>query len=500
MNATSGSRAIRSALRSAFRAAIALAVASASTIASIATAQATPAVAVHSRQPSDTSATVSVAGTVYDSVAATPLSGAEVQFVDSEYRARAYAAHTDSLGHFRMTDVRPGAYIVGFFHSALDALGISPPLRVVTVRAGAENVVTLAIPGGGRIMPIVCGVRPSSDSVGAMAGIVSHADTGIPIAGAKVVVTWTEIVIDKRGLVTEHRRVPAQTAEDGSYRICGLPGADTVIASVESNSAKSGVIEVPIVLGGIVRRDFTLGDSATAVSFLADSSVSAEVRSKTTVLRGSARLNGLVRGADGKLVAGAKILVWGTGLETTSRSDGTFTLTGLPSGTFSVEARLLGFEPERKAVDLASAVPAVVDFTFSDRVRQLSRVVVVGKASRGDRDIDDFVRRSRNGMGHYITAADPLLANAMEVTDALRMTPGVRVAPSGSFGHAILLRGGCVPAVYVDGTEMVDGYTTLDDVVPPQDVAGIEVYTGLGEAPPQYLSNGCGVILVWSKR
>lgn len=498
MNAKLGSRALRSAIRVAV--AFALAIASAITVVSVAAAQSTPTVGVHSRQQSDTTTTVSVAGTVYDSVADSPLAGAEVQFVDSADRAHAYAARTDSLGHFRMTDVRPGSYITGFFHSALDALGIRPPLHMVRVHAGAENVVTLAIPGRARIMSAVCGVRLSTDSVGAMAGIVSNAETGMPVAGAKVVVTWAEVVIDRRGLVTEHRRVPAQTAEDGSYRICGLPGADTVIASAESNSAKSGVIEVRIALDGIVRRDFTLGDSATAVSFLADSSVSAEVRSKTTVLRGTARLNGVVRGADGRMVAGAKVLVWGTGLETTSRSDGSFTLSGLPSGTFSVEARLLGFEPERKAVDLASAVPASVNFTFSDRVRQLSRVVVVGKASRGARDIDDFVRRSRSGMGHYITAADPLLANAMEVTDALRMTPGVRVAPSGSFGHAILLRGGCVPTVYVDGMEMVDGYTTLDDVVPPQDVAGIEVYTGLGEAPPQYLSNGCGVILVWSKR
>ena len=30
--------------------------------------------------------------------------------------------------------------------------------------------------------------------------------------------------------------------------------------------------------------------------------------------------------------------------------------------------------------------------------------------------------------------------------------------------------------------------------------AAREIYAGLGEAPMQYQSNGCGVLLVWTKR
>jgi hypothetical protein len=54
--------------------------------------------------------------------------------------------------------------------------------------------------------------------------------------------------------------------------------------------------------------------------------------------------------------------------------------------------------------------------------------------------------------------------------------------------------------VYLDGTQVADGYTSLDDMVPPQQVAAIEVYAGVAGAPAQYQSNGCGVILVWTKR
>lgn len=453
------------------------------------------------RQRADTGETASVTGTVYDSVAHAPLAGADVQLADLDNRARAYTVHADSLGRFRIPAMIPGRYAAGFFHPSLEALGIEPPLKAATIHAG-ENVLELVIPGPSRIMAAVCGEQPASDSSGAMAGVVRDATSGLPIGNAKVVVTWHEILIDKRGLSSGTRRVPVQTSEDGSYRICKLPGADTVLASAELGARRSGLVEVAVPVSGITRRDFTLGDSSSAVAVHADSSAnaSAEVQRATTLLHGSAELTGRVRGADGKPVQGATVMVWGTGLQTKSRTDGHFTLMGLPAGTFSVEARMLGYEPRRVAVDLSPQKPANVDLEFGARVQSLSRVVIMGKPSRTAPDIEGFLERSRNGMGHYITASDNILKNAIDVTDALRATPGVQVVPGSGFGHVILLRGGCVPVVYVDGMEMQEGYSSLDDIVPPQQVAGIEVYSGLGEAPVQYKSNGCGVLLVWTKR
>lgn len=447
----------------------------------------------------DTGAITTVTGTVYDSVGQTTLSGAQVQFVSAANHAKEYTVLADSLGRFRIDSIRAGDYIAGFFHSAVDALGIEPPLRAVTVAEGSPNIINLSIPGPTRIMAAICGAAAPHDSSGAMAGVVRDADSGLPIANAKVVVTWLEIVIDKRGLVSQTRRVPVQSTADGAYFACGLPGADTVLASAELNDRHSGVLTAPIPIRGIMRRDFTLGDSATAVAFTPDSAISVDARSKTTVLRGSASLTGTVHGPDGKPMSGARVLVWGTGLETTTSSGGQFALNGLPSGTFSVEARSLGFEPRLEAVDLSDHRPASVDILLKERVHELSRVVVMGKASRIPPDIDGFLARAKNGMGHYITANDNALKNAFAISDALRSTPGVRVVPSGSFGHVILLRGGCVPSVYMDGVQMADGYETVDDI-PPQQVAGIEVYAGASEAPVQYQTNGCGAVLVWTKR
>jgi hypothetical protein len=448
----------------------------------------------------DTGATAALAGTVYDSVTSSPLGGAEVQLVDLDDDSRVYTVRADSLGRFHIDSLRPGHYAAGFFHPSVDALGIDTPLRSAIIHKGSDNFLELVIPGPTRIMTAVCGAHAPTDSGGAMVGVVRDADSGLPIGGASVIVSWREIIIDKRGLVSEQRRVPAKTGDDGSYRICGLPGADTVLGSAEAAGRHSGIVGVPIPVNGIVRRDFALGDSANAIATIPDSAASEEVRRQTTVLRGSAILSGRVHGPDGKPIQGAKIIVWGTGLGATSRANGRFTLGGLPAGTFSVEARMLGFEPQRVAVDLSDVTPATVDIGFSAQVQQLSRVVIMGKPQMNAPDIDGFLRRSRTGQGHYITAADASLANAFALSDALRTTPGVQVEPSGMFGHVILLRGQCAPVVYVDGLQAQDGYETLDDLVPPQQVAGIEIYAGLGEAPMQYQSNGCGVILVWTKR
>ncbi len=450
----------------------------------------------------DTGQTASVTGTVYDSVSNTGLEGADVQLVAVNNQTLAYTAHADSLGRFRIAALPPGDYVAGFFHPSLDALGIAAPLRSATIHAGSDNVLDLVIPGPARIRAAVCGERPAADSSGALAGVVRDAATGMPIADAKVVLTWREIIIDKRGLVSQMRRVPAQTNDEGAYHICDLPGADTVLASAELAARRSGLVEVGIPIGGITRRDFSLGDSTTAIAVVADSvsTATAAAQRATTLLRGSSTLSGFVHAADGKPMQGARVMVWGTGRETTSRADGRFTLGGLPAGTFSLEARMIGFEPKRVAVDLSPQKPSAVDLQFSARVQELSRVVIMGKPRRTPSDILGFLERSRTGMGHYITASDPVLKEAIDVTDALRMTPGVQVAPSGNFGHVILMRGGCVPVVYVDGTQSPDGYESLDDLVPPQQVAGIEIYSGLGEGPAQYQSNGCGVVLVWTKR
>jgi carboxypeptidase family protein len=448
----------------------------------------------------DTGATASLSGSVFDSVAVTALVGADVQLVGLDDRSRVYTVRTDSFGQFRVPAMYPGRYAAGFFHSALDALGIAPPVRAVVVHAGSDNVVQLAIAGPERIMNAICGAHLPTDSAGAMAGIARDADSGLPIAGAKVVVTWSETTIDAHGITAGEHRMPVQTGDDGTYHVCGLPGADTVLASAEAPSGKTGMVLVAVPIAGVARRDFLIGDSTSAVAVVTQPSSNPKVEEALTVIHGSSRLTGFVRGPQGEPMSGATVVVWGTGRETTTQPDGSFTLAGLPAGTFSVEARILGFEPKDVPVDLSRLVQTSVTIAFSDRVQQLTRVVIKGAPKRTPLEIQGFFDRSRNGQGHYILASDEVVRTAREVTDVLRMTPGIQIAHRNHFDHTVLMRGRCMPAVYVDGIEETDGAEVMDNVVTPPEIAGIEIYAGLGEAPVQYSAHGCGVILIWTKR
>lgn len=458
----------------------------------------------------DTMQTVAISGVVYDSVARAPLAGASVQLVEVAKRERSYTVTADSSGRFEIPRVRTGQYLAGFFHPSLDALGLEPPLKLVTVGAAPIGSLNLAIPAPARVVAALCGARPAADSTGAMVGVVRNADNGAPAPGATVIVSWTDVLIDRGGLRSERRRVPARVRDDGSYAICGLPGDDQIIGSAEAPGRQTGLIEIHVPANGIVRRDFSLGDSAS-VSVLpsevqVDSSVPRAIPGRApgvttganTIMRGSARLAGSVRGPDRHPIGGAKVLVWGTGVTAVSGGDGKFEMEGLPAGTFSVEARALGFTPTRTAVDLASGTTASVVLAVSERANTLSTVTVMGKRSNAARDLTGFLQRSRSGFGHYITAADIERRSTIDITDALRTTPGLRVSP-GRFGYQVYARGGCSPEVYLDGMRMYQGAEDIDQFVRPEQVAGIEVYTGVAGAPMQYPPNGCGSILIWTK-
>jgi hypothetical protein len=216
-------------------------------------------------------------------------------------------------------------------------------------------------------------------------------------------------------------------------------------------------------------------------------------------MRGASSLAGVVHGLDGKPLQGARIIVRGTGLEALTGSEGRFAIGGLPAGTFSVDAQSIGLEPRIVAVDLSTGTPAFIDVLLNKPVQELSRVVIVGRAPKNRPEVEEFLQRKKSGMGHYITAGDIALQHAFAVSDALGTTPGVTVRPSGRFGHSIFMRDGCPATIYLDGIRMSENWETVDDI-PPNQVAGIEIYPGPLEAPPQYPSTRCGVILVWRKR
>ena len=134
-------------------------------------------------------------------------------------------------------------------------------------------------------------------------------------------------------------------------------------------------------------------------------------------------------------------------------------------------------------------------------------VSVSPRSSRLDRT--GFYDRLSVDVGVFVTAADIAKSGALEVSDVFRRQPGVWVSSLttsrlGFMQNRVLLRRGCIPALYVDDAfvrEATQPAPLIDEIVRPGEIAGIEIYRGPSEIPLRYggALGSCGVIVIWTR-
>lgn len=169
----------------------------------------------------------------------------------------------------------------------------------------------------------------------------------------------------------------------------------------------------------------------------------------------------------------------------------------LPLGTYEIAITHTGFSTVVRSVHLDQ--PGAVDI----RVQMVPvdfalEPVVVIAARRSRLEEVGFYERLRFGDGHFITREELDEHAPTNISDVLRGVPGVRVLPGIARANQVLLRGGCVPRVVLDGL-LLSGPVDVDNLLPTIDVAGIEVYYG-ASAPILYTGETtCGVIMLWSR-
>ncbi|HKG94188.1 MAG TPA: carboxypeptidase regulatory-like domain-containing protein [Gemmatimonadaceae bacterium] len=439
-----------------------------------------------------------VRGIVYDSVAAAPMVGSTVQMVLRADPLSLVETTSDSLGRFEFRGLASGDYIIGFQDRTLEAYGIvSAPVRALRLGPGEDVAVTLAVPSGATLARAHCGASAPNDSSGALLGRVSDADSGTPLPGARVHLSWFELVVDQRGLREERRTLSAEADVFGFYRICGVPTDGEVVAETALASRHSGALELLVPPRGATRQDFTLGDSLSAVVSDSGSAPATGPR----LLRGRARVAGQVRDARGRALEGAFVTVPGTGVGARSGIDGAFVLGGLPAGTYALEARMIGMTPAVTPVHLSTERTSTVAVVLTKQPPQLSKVTVYGKSQRTlrDRDLERFLRRKQSGFGRYLTRDQIERLGATRVTDILMQVPGASVYP-GPTGNTVVLRGNCRPAVFLDGVPVPGDQ--IDAMIPASMVGAVEVYTSAAFVPFELTSGGssCGAIGIWTTR
>lgn len=431
-----------------------------------------------------------ISGVAYDSVRNRPMNGAQIAIQGTPFITVA-----GSDGHFQFDSVPPGSYRLIAAHPVLDSLGIQLTTPVVKLAAGQHATVDIMTPSAAGLVKRLCPAAWLTRGPAALFGRVRNADTGDPIPKARVSIVWTQVMLG--GLQKVPMMRAANTAADGTYRICGLPATMDGKVQVQHAGVKSGDVPVTFDKNVLQLRSLSLASAAPVTVAKGDTNPPA---------RGPvahSRLTGRVLSVTGQPVAGARVQLEGTTRATSSRLDGSFTLDSLPSGSQVVIARRIGYNPVEHSVELSAATPAKVTLRFDQSVALLPTVHTQAQSVSGLQAIG-FIQREKTGMGFYMDDSTIARRGADRVTDLLRTVPGLRVVSSGYNTYVYDVRTqnqGCVNYV-VDGTPWVSmNPGDINSFILPSNIGAMEVYHG-SETPPQFVTpgqGGCATIVIWTK-
>ena len=179
--------------------------------------------------------------------------------------------------------------------------------------------------------------------------------------------------------------------------------------------------------------------------------------------------------------------------------NGTFTVTGIPAGTWELEALAIGYEPHAMLVDAVEGAPASVPITLTHKAQTLDAINVVGTPSGDLKVLRDVMDRRRFLAGTVFLPGNPTLQSALYPADVLTVARGFWSGRARGCTHVGPT--GKRLIVYIDGVRFPGGLEQLNSMVTIREVLAIEVYPDIISLP--YLwrtSDACAVIAVWTKR
>jgi hypothetical protein len=231
---------------------------------------------------------------------------------------------------------------------------------------------------------------------------------------------------------------------------------------------------------------------------LCGATVSRQEGPKKSEIRGT-----VVRASDRQPVTGAKVSLDGTELALTTDTKGKFKFPKVAAGQYIIRAEVEGFPVATSTLLLAQGDRLDVEFQVgsSDAVT-LPELKVEEAAPARVSPIAEFNRRATTGNGRYITRDYIEKRKPATMMDLLRGIPGVRVeCPR----HERVCRlrmarapRNCGPAFFLDG---VPSDPTVFYLTSPNDVEGVEVYSGPSETPAELegVRSGCGAVAIWTR-
>lgn len=192
----------------------------------------------------------------------------------------------------------------------------------------------------------------------------------------------------------------------------------------------------------------------------------------------------------------------------TDRS-GRFTITPPAPGRFSLVATRLGYADARTApfdLDIGQTLSADLELSV-EAVAVADLEVSVPR----DRYLEakGFYDRRATGTGDYRTGDEVRRRNPQTLADVLRGMRGIKIQRVG-WKHEVYFAGAnCLPQIIVDGvtvryggrTVPAAGALSIEDLVNPSHIEGIEAYRGGSGVPLEFEgpNAACGTIVVWTR-
>lgn len=439
--------------------------------------------------------TGAITGTVYDSLAGQPLAGAHVWV-----RGATRDATTDRSGRFRIDSLPAGSHIVAFEHPDLDSIGISANAIRVDVAAEAVTSVSLATRSVATLRRAACGERyvgPGGDS-SVVFGALRDAETGVRLAGAAVYVVWDVLTrTADGGVASVPQTVVARTDSVGSFYLCGVPSEVNLTLLARADTFTSGALDLRVGRRHIMRRDITVSREPLRLVSRGPRSTAVQPDAPPGVYRGQAVLRGVVTEERGVPRAGVTVTVDEAPVTATTDERGRFVLTGLPSGTRMVTARVVGYSAARQAVELrnrdtVSVALQVRSITILDTLTVVADARIARLHAEIDRRrsthsgtvlLEEEIRRRGNTRSLFFGVPNIITTG----THATRYD--IYVQRTGSRW--------CAPTIYIDGNR-----ATLPELQAYQNnhLVAVEIYPRpTGEIERFASSDACGIILVWTK-
>jgi hypothetical protein len=228
---------------------------------------------------------------------------------------------------------------------------------------------------------------------------------------------------------------------------------------------------------------------------------------------GFAVIDGLVTDSALVPIECATVTIVQTSIHVETGASGRFQIRQVPAGRYLLSVRRLGFREVSAILIVLPNDTLRLAYAMEPSVLDLDAAVITERESIGRLAGFEY-RRAHEVGGKYITRAQIEAQAPTETTDLLRRLSGIKIVDSSRVMVAISSRGykteiiggqvvpvPCTLPIVVDGIQRPGGFTI--DMIPPNDIYGIEVYVGPASIPPEFNSarkdGFCGVIMIWTR-